>query len=630
MADQGAFIVLEGADGSGKTTQFNLLHHRLEAIGYDVEVVDFPRYDQPSSHFVRKYLTGEYGPAAQISPYTASLFYALDRYEAAKGIRKALNAGKVVLSNRFVGSNMAHQGAKFTNPVEQRGFFVWNDNLEYELLDIPRPDINIFLKVPAEISYELIAKKAERSYTKQSHDEHEKDMNHLKNAVATYDLLCKLFPKDFKEVNCVEEGHIKSVTAINNLIWDAVRPYLPQKPTGRPHGVTVNLGVVTKTGSPAPAPAAKDSPAKEAGLELNKKVSSLFLAQLDSPVAPDLPSQKWDRSVVIPEGLNKEAKEAYQKGMQILAKMYDRLEKAARAKINDKEALSLLLAEVTPLAAVRQLNVRLSDEEKARLAEDVKKIQLAEARAILKSLRAGGSDIPSGLEKLLGKVEAEGLSGDVEPVELLDASPRFEFESLVDIVYPFSSLSRDELTEQISRWSYQKKSDAFLAAAKEAGSAFSQIRYRFDVLTSWTELASFKALGLHESLKIQPATVRFGFETPKIVEKNGLDAEYEACFDESLNVFSRLQEVSGNDIAQYAVLAGHKARWQLTINAQNLFKIRSYHPKRAPLTNLLVEKIAEKHTLVAAVLNQVEEKKPQPPTKKKKSRGHRGGKSKKS
>src|SRR5438309_125915 len=109
----GIFIVLEGADGSGKATQFRLLAERLRAVGYDVAVFDFPRHDRPSSHFVRSYLNGEYGPAKEVSPYTASLFYALDRFEAAPAIRQALSEGKVVLSNRYVGSNMAHQGAKF-------------------------------------------------------------------------------------------------------------------------------------------------------------------------------------------------------------------------------------------------------------------------------------------------------------------------------------------------------------------------------------------------------------------------------------------------------------------------------------------------------------------------------------
>jgi dTMP kinase len=228
MKTRGVLLVLEGSDGAGKTTQFNLLRERLKAVGYDVATFDFPRYEHGSSYFVKKYLNGEYGPASEISPYTASLFYALDRFEAAKDIRQELEAGKIVLCNRYVGSNMAHQGAKFEDPVEQRGFFVWEDNLEYRLLDIPRPDTNLFLRVPAEVSFELIKNKAERQYTAKVHDEHEADINHLKKAVSTYDLLCQLFPKDFSAIECTKNDKILSIPEISNLVWAKIQPLLPQ------------------------------------------------------------------------------------------------------------------------------------------------------------------------------------------------------------------------------------------------------------------------------------------------------------------------------------------------------------------------------------------------------------------
>src|SRR3990167_190571 len=110
---KGLFVVIEGVDGSGKTTQFKLLHQRLKAAGYDVETFSFPRYSKPSSHFIKKYLAGDYGVATGVSAYTASLFYALDRYEASPEVSAALNNGKIVLADRYVGSNMAHQGSKF-------------------------------------------------------------------------------------------------------------------------------------------------------------------------------------------------------------------------------------------------------------------------------------------------------------------------------------------------------------------------------------------------------------------------------------------------------------------------------------------------------------------------------------
>src|ERR1035437_7954762 len=96
---KGVFIVLEGTDGSGKATQLEVLVERLKLGGYEVETFDFPRYDEASSFFVKEYLNGKYGTADEVGPYTASLFYALDRYEAAPQIRQALSEGKIVLAN---------------------------------------------------------------------------------------------------------------------------------------------------------------------------------------------------------------------------------------------------------------------------------------------------------------------------------------------------------------------------------------------------------------------------------------------------------------------------------------------------------------------------------------------------
>lgn len=234
----GVFIVLEGSDGSGKGTQFRLLTERLKAVGHDIAVFDFPQYEKPSSHFVRSYLNGDYGPASEISPYTASIFYALDRYEAAPHIKNAIDEGKVVLANRYVGSNMAHQGAKFTNTHEQRGFFMWAENLEFQLLGIPRPNLNLFLKVSPSISQQLIEKRA--AVTGVILDEHEKNQSHLSKAVDTYVLLCKLFPKDFREIDCTLDNQLLTIVEINDMIWEALKPLLP-KPKRRGKGATISL-----------------------------------------------------------------------------------------------------------------------------------------------------------------------------------------------------------------------------------------------------------------------------------------------------------------------------------------------------------------------------------------------------
>lgn len=230
----GVFFVIEGTDGSGKGTQFARLRDQLTAEGYDVATFDFPRYEEPSSYFVKEYLNGNYGGPEDVGPYTGSLFYALDRYQASSDIRQALSDGKVVLANRFTGSNMAHQGTKFSHPEERRGYFIWLDNLEFQMLGIPRPDKSVVLRVPAEIAQGLVDQKEARSYTDKKRDIHEADLGHLQRSVEVFDDLCQLFPKDFTRIDCVRGDQLLDIETIHKLIRETIEPMLPAKRSTTP------------------------------------------------------------------------------------------------------------------------------------------------------------------------------------------------------------------------------------------------------------------------------------------------------------------------------------------------------------------------------------------------------------
>ena len=114
---RGLFILIEGTDGSGKTLQTKILVKRLKKLGHKVQEISFPRYGNKSSALVEDYLNGKFGSAREVGPYRASVFYALDRYAASFDIKKWLKQGKIVVCNRYVGSNLAHQGGKIENKV---------------------------------------------------------------------------------------------------------------------------------------------------------------------------------------------------------------------------------------------------------------------------------------------------------------------------------------------------------------------------------------------------------------------------------------------------------------------------------------------------------------------------------
>ncbi len=222
----GKFIVIEGSDGSGKTVQTKRLVARLGDRGFPVNEFDFPRHRQPSAWFVDQYLDGNFGPLkgpGSINPRTASLFYALDRFAAAPDIRAALEAGHIAISNRYVGSNLGHQGGKFRNAFERHDYLRWDYYLEYEMNRIPKPDLNIILLVPPETSQGLVDRKesAGREYISNGgRDLHEKDLEHLANAYATYRELPELFPDDFTAIDCMDgNGQLLPIDAIHEKVW---------------------------------------------------------------------------------------------------------------------------------------------------------------------------------------------------------------------------------------------------------------------------------------------------------------------------------------------------------------------------------------------------------------------------
>lgn len=219
---EGKLIVIDGTDGSGKKTQTDLLVNYLKVNDYQVEVADFPRYGQKSAGLVEQYLNGVYG---QVNPEATSIFYAVDRFDASFQIRKWLQAGKIVVSNRYVTANAGHQGGKIANQADRVAFFKWLDKLEYGIFGIPKPDLNIILHVPAEIAQQLVDNKPteQRQYNQgKKRDLHEEDLEHLKNAEKVYLEISELFPNT-RLVECMEAGRLLAPQEIHNKVWELVR-----------------------------------------------------------------------------------------------------------------------------------------------------------------------------------------------------------------------------------------------------------------------------------------------------------------------------------------------------------------------------------------------------------------------
>lgn len=203
MAARGKLIVLEGIDGSGKHTQLELLARAMRERGVAHTTIDFPRYDGFFGKMVAQYLNGEFGTLAEVDAHFSALLFAGDRLENKRQLESLLNEGKLVLADRYIASNLAHQGARVA-PPKVNEFSRWLERLEYEVYGLPREDLVIYLRLPAARAQKMVSKKNARSYTRRRRDLQEANLAHLKAAAGIFDRLAR--QKNWATVDCTEMG----------------------------------------------------------------------------------------------------------------------------------------------------------------------------------------------------------------------------------------------------------------------------------------------------------------------------------------------------------------------------------------------------------------------------------------
>ena len=222
---RGKLIVIEGTDCSGKKTQSTKLVERLNNEGIKSEYMSFPMYDTPTGEIIARNILGkpEYGECTfpegttHIPPKVAALYYAADRAYNISKITDKLEEGVTIILDRYVESNMGHQGAKLESEKEKIEMLLWLEHLEFNLLELPKPDKVIFLYLPFAIGKKLRECRVEKL------DGAEKDENHLINAEKTYFLMKERYKFDL--VNCAENNEIRTIDEINDDIYNLVKSY---------------------------------------------------------------------------------------------------------------------------------------------------------------------------------------------------------------------------------------------------------------------------------------------------------------------------------------------------------------------------------------------------------------------
>ena len=219
----GKLIVFEGTDGSGKSTQFELLAKRLEAEQIGFQRLRFPQYEEPSSALIRMYLGGAFGDDPEaVNAYAASTFYAVDRYASYQRVWKDYyQGGGFVVSDRYTTSNAVHQGSKVPEG-ERAEFFRWLSDLEYDRMGLPRPDLVVLLDMPVELSEQLMRKREQSTGTHA--DIHERNEDYLKKCRDVALHAAKYY--GWRTVSCAKDGVIRSVEDIHEEVYAIVKSCL--------------------------------------------------------------------------------------------------------------------------------------------------------------------------------------------------------------------------------------------------------------------------------------------------------------------------------------------------------------------------------------------------------------------
>ena len=216
--ERGKGFLIEGTDGSGKNTQAKKLVERLNQDYFPSEIMSFPRYNTATGRMVGQCYLGKqglgegdvawFGDANLVDPKEASVLFALDRLAAKKDMEEILNSGKNLILDRYIESNMAHQGGKAKTPEERDEIIDFIEGLEYGHLKLPKPDLTIFLHMPYEHAEKLREKRGGLR------DGHESNSEHLRKAEETYVYLADRY--GWEKINCTRLGNIKTIEEISS------------------------------------------------------------------------------------------------------------------------------------------------------------------------------------------------------------------------------------------------------------------------------------------------------------------------------------------------------------------------------------------------------------------------------
>lgn len=549
--NRGKYIVIEGAEGVGKTTMVQMVAHQLQAAGLPVKIMREPDSQNDLTARAIRHLTQD--PRFPMNTRTEVLLYNAARAQSLEVIRSAIANGVTCLVDRSYLTTLAIQ---YYGRGDVPEYDTINEIINFAVGDM-QPDLMVVLDAPVGTLRERVRER----YSAERFDN--LDDAFLERVRAGY--LWEAKQRNLPVVYAIED-----VDTVFKQVWQQVTAALAVRDKDRPATEPQSVAEVLAAKPPLqhlPAEPPITTPvttqaAGEPMAQAETKVS-FNLSQTDDQPSP---------AYFLPKKLSKKALTEYKQGVDNLLKL--------RAGLIDR----LKAAKVDHHAA-------------ARLTLPVA-VCFAEAKpdAIRALLGAGRNK--------LGEVARAELhethNGQAETLQLVDFWPKSELNLVSSVLYPHSNLSFEQLADQIGTWAYEQKADILARGlATDPASTLAACVYTVDALADYQKLLALQAAGL--TPQNQNLTPRYGYDVPEDIEAAGLSDMFEACFDASLQLHSSLQAAGFKTEAQLVTLLGHKARFKLTVTGAQLLRLLTSRDKSLQLLlTALQESIAGVHPLVAA------------------------------
>lgn len=544
--NRGKYIVLEGPEGVGKTTQIEILAKRLEAAGLPVRTFREP--DSQTDLTARAIRSLTQDPRYPMNTRTEVLLYNAARAQSLEVVQKSLEQGVICLVDRNYLTTLAIQ---YYGRGDVPDYPTINTIIDFAVGHV-QPDLCVVMDVPVPTLRERLK------------DRHQGDrFDNLDDAFLERVRAGYLWEAKQRELQVVFATDTREEVA--DTIWKHITKTLAlREPSADQHTEPISVAqVIAQRELPAP-----HEPPFEPAIEPTIEVAPVDVPAAEIVITPATAS--YYTPDTLEPALQKQYKAAIDTILDLHKTMTATLAKHLVSHNSDQQADTILQA-VLPVAAVSQEDQLRPTATNQPLAEL--------AKANLANVRTDGSS---------------------QAVSLVDYWPKNELLLVPDMLYQTTDLSLEQLQTEVSSWSYDQKLDVFQTYLDQSvvpGSTLEKIHYSWDIVSSYDTFRELTGQHTADDLVRQELTPRYGYEVPDIIDEAGLTDQFEACFDVSLKLHSLLQREGHRHESQYATLLGHRLRWKATFNARDLLQLE------ASGTSIAIEmrqKLTDVHPLVGS------------------------------